>query len=145
QQQVHAVNAVVGFDGRIVNLWNQRIKKSKTTTKDQRTFVANGVGETHPRGKVIGVGGNFARLRPQGIRQQAIATKGLQLITRAQIEREMVSHAYGVLREPGKLMRIGMRDRVAEILLEKLGHAVSIGPQRAELLPAFLWNKGKRI
>src|SRR4051812_35257157 len=48
----------------------------------------------------------------------------------------MIAYADRILHEPGILLRIGMRSRIAEILDVKARDLMSIGPQRAQFQPS---------
>ncbi len=68
EKNLRVADAVLGGDGRVVDLRNANVEHSITRADDERVRPAEGVGESGARAEVVRIEGNFARGREQRIR-----------------------------------------------------------------------------
>jgi hypothetical protein len=59
--------SVVGFDGRVIDLWNARIEDAIRSPRHQRPLVSEGIRNSRARRKVFWLNGHLARVGPQRI------------------------------------------------------------------------------
>ncbi|MFZ1142932.1 MAG: hypothetical protein WAN76_27445 [Candidatus Sulfotelmatobacter sp.] len=101
-------DAVIGLDDRVVNLRNADEEDAVSGADDEWTLVAEGVSQSGARGEVIRLERNFAGWREQRVGDESCSSKGLQVPTDAEIERQVVGDADGVLCEGGVFVGVGI-------------------------------------
>ena len=132
-------DAVIGLDDRVVNLRNADEEDAVSGADDEGTLVAEGVGESGARGEVIRLERNFAGWREQRVGDESCSSEGLQVPADAEIQRQVVGDADGVLCEGGVFVGVGMRGGAAEVLQIVMRDFMGVGAQRARVAGPLPW------
>ena len=90
QEKAGVGDAVFGLDDRVVNLRNAHEENAVSGAHHQRPRVAERVGKSRPRRKVIRLERNLARRRKQRVRDQSYSGKRLQVPAHAQIHGQVI-------------------------------------------------------
>ena len=125
EEEAGVGDSVFGLDDRVVDLRNADEEDAVSSADDQRTRVAEGVGESGARSEIVGLERDLARRREQWVGEEPGGGEGLQVPADAETHRKMVGDANGVLGEGGVVVAVGVRGGAAEILqivVELRGH-----------------------